>query len=737
MAILENRAISLATPLGPDVLLPWRATGVERLARPFELDLHLLSEKGDINPDELLGKPITLGIKSIEQDGARYFNGMVTRFSQLGYVRRYHEYRLEVRPWFWLLTQTADCRIFQEKSVPDIFEEVVKQYGFPDYRLKLNGSYEPREYCVQYRESDFDFLSRLMEEEGIYYFFEHVDGKHTMVLVDDASAHSTVPGYEKVPYFPPESNNARRERDHLRAWTVTKAVRTGAYATTDFDFERPRQSLAGSESISRHHAHAGFEVFDYPADLTTYSGQASSRVAKVRIEELQASHAVMQGEGNAAGLATGARFKLEDYPREDLNIEYLVIGTSFSLSADAYDAGQDGGAVEFAISVEAMDARTQFRPARVTPRPVVRGSQTAIVVGPSGEEIHTDKYGRVKVQFHWDRYGGQDDASSCWMRVAQVWAGKQWGAIHIPRIGQEVIVSFLEGDPDMPIITGRVYNGDSMPPYELPANKTQSGIKSRSTKGGGAANYNEIRFEDKKGEEQLTIHAERNQDITVENDEAHFVGHDRTKNVGHDEVTDVGNDRTETVGNNESITIGVDRTETVGSNETINIGASRSITVGANETATVAQQRTHVVGANESIAIGAAQEVAIGAAQAITVGANQSTTVGNNRSVTVAKDQNVEVGANAAMKVAKNEARDVGETRATKVGKDDALKVGKKLTIDAGDQIALKTGSASITMKKDGSIVIKGKDITIEGSGKINVKASSDITMKGSKIKQN
>jgi type VI secretion system secreted protein VgrG len=321
-----------------------------------------------------------------------------------------------------------------------------------------------------------------------------------------------------------------------------------------------------------------------------------------------------------------------------------------------------------------------------------------VVVGKEGEEIWTDRYGRVKVRFHWDRDDekkGED--STCWIRVAQVWAGKGWGAIHTPRIGQEVIVEFLEGDPDRPIITGRVYNADNMPPYELPANQTQSGIKSRSTKQGTGENCNEIRFEDKKGDEHLTIHAEKNQSIEVENDESHWVGHDRTKNVDHDETVTIGENRTESVGKNESISIGGSRTESVAKSE--------SITIGENRTENVAK--------------------------------DESVSVGNNRTHSVAKDESLSVGAHQSVRVGKSETRTVGEDRTTTVGKDDSLSVAKKLAVEAGDAVLLQTGAASITMKKDGTIVIKGKNIKIEGSGKIDVKASSDVTIKGSKITQN
>jgi len=745
MAITQaSRVFELKTTLGKDVLVLRRMTGTEGLSQAYAWDLDLLSEKGDIEADKILGQKVCIGLTLPNKD-KRFFHGVVTQFSQVGWLQRQHEYRAIVRPWYWMLTRTADCHIYQEKTVPQIFEEVVKQYGFSDYELKLSGTYNPWEYCVQYRETDFNFLSRLLEQEGIYYFFVHEETKHTMVLADDPGAHKTLSGYEKVPFFPPGGPDTQRERDHLEAWSWTKAVQPGTYATTDFDFEKPRKSLAGSESIARQYQQSSYEIFDYPAELSKLDTQQSDLTAKIRIQELQVPYMVARGHGTAAGLATGLRFKLEKFPRDDLNIEYLITRANYSLTADAFEPGQAQTTEDFTVAIEAIDAKTPYRAERVTPKPVVQGAQTAMVVGKAGEEIYTDKYGRVKVQFHWDRYGKQDEKSSCWIRVSQLWAGKTWGGIHIPRIGQEVIVSFLEGDPDQPIITGRVYNGDSMPPYGLPGNATQSGIKSRSSKGGSDANFNEFRFEDKKGSEQVYLHAEKNQDIVVENDETQSIGHDRTETVGHDEAISIGNNRTEKVGVDEAITIGANRKENVGVNETIGIGANRTITVGASESASVALQRTHNVGINETINVGAAQEINIGAAQTITVGAAQATTVGAdqstkvgaNRTVDVASDQTVTIGANASMSVTADESRAVSGGRSTTVGKDDSLKVTNNLTIDAGDSVTIKTGDASISMKKDGTITIKGKDITIQGSGKINIKADGDITMKGSKIQQN
>jgi type VI secretion system secreted protein VgrG len=751
-ATQTDRVYQVASPLGDNVLLLRKMVGREALSQPFEWHLDLLSDDGKLGAEKVLGQDMV--ISTLQPNGQqRFFHGVVSEFSQGGWLQTYNEYRAVVRPWFWLLTRTADCRIYQEMTVPDIFEEVVKAYGFTHYELRLSGSYEPWEYCVQYRETDFNFLSRLLEQEGIYYFFEHEETQHTMVLADDPSAHKTREGYEKIPFYPPGTPDQQRERDHLNSWSYTKSVLPGIFATTDFDFEAPRKPLAATEAIPRSHERDDFEIFDYPGELSKLDAGQSKLTAKIRIQELQSTFLMAHGEGDAVGLVPGARFTLENHVRDDQNIEYLITDAHYWLTSDAFESGGSSDGDDFEITIDVIEAKTPFRPERRTPKPVVQGAQTAMVVGKAGDEIYTDKHGRVKVQFHWDRYGKRDENSSCWIRVAQLWAGKTWGGIHIPRIGQEVIVSFLEGDPDQPIITGRVYNGDSMPPYGLPANATQSGIKSRSSKGGAEANFNEIRFEDKKGSEQLYIHAEKNQDEVVENDETVSIGHDRTEDVGHDEKITIGNNRTEKVGANENITIGVNRTEKVGANETINIGSNRDITVGASETATVALQRTHTVGINETITVGAAQEVTVGAMQAITVGANQtvnvganhsfdiganrSVNVGSNHTVNVGSNESVTIGANASMTVGADEAHSVDGTRNTSVGKDDNLKVAKNLVVDAGDSVSIKTGSASITMKKDGTITIKGKDITIEGSGKINVKASSDITMKGSKIKQN
>jgi type VI secretion system secreted protein VgrG len=745
----------IKTPLPEDSLRLKSCKASEELSRLGEMAVTLLSSDPNISADKLLGKPVTV-VVTLRDETQREISGYVARFAQSSSDGRYYVYEMTVRPWLWLLTRTADCRIFQDQTVPDIVKAVFADHPVANFEFKLFRTYRKWNYCVQYRETDFNFVARLLEHEGIYWYFEHAKGKHKLILVDSASAHDAAAGHASLPFYG-NTGQMPPDLDCVNEWAVSREVEPGKVVLTDHDFERPSTALQVDETHARSYDLSDAEVFDYPGSYTQAAD--GSQYAENRMEELQSAFEVFNGGANTVGLRVGHTLKLTRHPRDDQNAEYLVTWTTLHIQHPGYEA--NAGPAVFECDFGTTPSSQQYRPARLTPKPNVQGPQTAVVVGPAGEEIFTDKYGRVKLQFHWDRRGKKNEASSCWVSVSHPWAGKNFGVVHIPRIGQEVVVGFLEGDPDRPIIIGRVYNAEQMPPWELPANATQSGILTRSSKGGGYGNANALRFEDKKGSEQLWLHAEKNQDIEVENDETHWVGHDRSKTIDHDETVHVKHDRTETVDNNETITIGVNRsesvgnnevisigvnrTEDVGANETISIGANRTETVGANqsvsigasETLTVALQRTHAVGVNETIAVGAAQEVAIGAAQSITVGANQSTSVGVDQSNTIGANQTNKIGADRKISVGKAQTTTVAKARTTSVGEDDKLSVGKNLVITAADSISITTGSASITMKKDGTITIKGKDITIDGSGKINVKASSDIVMKGSKILQN
>jgi type VI secretion system secreted protein VgrG len=536
----QHRPAAVSSPLGPDVLLFRRMTAREQLSQPFEIELELLSEDFEIALSDVLGQPLSIRL-DLPDGKERYFHAYCAEFGFVGQEGRHALYRATLRPWLWFLSLTADCRIFQEMTVPDIVQELFRDHGFSDFDNRLNGTYRQWDYCVQYRESDLNFVSRLMELEGIYYFFEHEEGKHTLVLADAYSSHAVIEGYEEVPYYPP---NDRRERDHLQDWKVTQSVQSASYTMTDYDFERPRTNLETRSMVSWNHAMGDYQVFDYPGTyMETSDGE---HYVRNRIEELAARHETVHCEGNARGLSTGALFQLTNFPRSDQNREYLIAGATYDIEDNAYEStSAKGEKFNYQANWTVIPSSQPYRPQRVTPKPVVKGPQTAVVVGKEGEEIWTDEYGRVKVQFHWDRYGELNEHSSCWIRVAHVWAGKSFGAIHIPRIGQEVIVHFLEGDPDQPIVVGRVYNGDLMPPYALPDHQTQSGIKTHSTKEGDAETFNELRFEDKKDEEEIYFHAEKDFVRVVENNDSLSVGFEK-QDEGNQTI-DIYNNRTVTI----------------------------------------------------------------------------------------------------------------------------------------------------------------------------------------------
>ncbi len=572
---LLGRTLILTTPLGDDVLLIQRMTVNEELGRLFRIDLTLVSEHADLNLEDLIAQNVTIRVEP-QQGAQRLFNGYISSFSQVGMTGQLHAYQATVQPWLWFLTRNADCRIFQNQTVPDIVKHVFRDRGFTDFEESLSGSYRPWEYCVQYRETDFCFVSRLLEQEGIYYYFKHQSGKHTLVLSDSVSAHARSAGYEQIPYFPPEQH-LLRERDHIYDWRISHALQSGAYALNDYDFERPKASLKTRSVVRRPHPQADFEIYDAPGEyLQSADGET---YARTRIEELQAQYQRLQGEGNALGLAVGNLFELSDYPREDQNREYLLIAANYALESSAYETLPTGETGElFKCSFTCIPSDRQYRPPRTTPKPIVQGPQTAVVTGKAGEEIWTDQHGRVKVQFHWDRYGKNDENSSCWMRVSQVHAGKGFGGIDIPRIGEEVIISCLEGDPDRPLITGRVYNGDNKPPNGLPAAAMVSGLKSNSTPGGGG--YNELTMDDTKGKEKIIIHAQYDMNTTVEHDQTSTINNNRSTTVVVDDTLNVNANRTVHVKGKltETVDAGQEVTVTSGYKETISGGATRDIT---------------------------------------------------------------------------------------------------------------------------------------------------------------
>ncbi|WP_239026952.1 type VI secretion system Vgr family protein [Geomonas oryzisoli] len=564
-------------------------TGEEGISRSFRFDLSLQSERPGIAFQSLLGSNATVAI-TLANGTKRYLNGIISSFTQGrssgedSEDGRFSFYRCTLVPWFWALSKSADMRIFQNRSIPEIVEQVFENLGFSWYRFDLRGSYEKRNFCVQYRETAFNFVSRLLEEEGLFYFFRHEDGKHTMIIADSPDANLPCP-FQQYASSRPNATGTRKE-DVITSLEITRCIHPAAYSLSDYNFTIPNANLKSEAPGVAQTQATKCELYDAPGCYG--SKGAGDRLARIRMEEEETMATVLLGSSDCRAFASGYRFRLKDHCSPEMDgKEFLLI----SVKHDAMEAYNAGSISSYRNSFECIPRQTPYRPARLTPKPVVQGTQTAVVVGPPGEEIHTDQYGRVKVKFHWDRAGKTDDSSSCWIRVSQPLAGSGWGALFLPRVGHEVIVDFLEGDPDRPVIIGRLHNGVNLPPYPLPAAKTKSCMKSCSTP--GSQGHNELCFEDKKGAEQLSIHAQREQVNRVNEDSLEWVGQDRhlivkrdqLEQVSRDQHLQVAGDCNHRIDGDLSITVGADLQLKVATKyalqagEAVHIQAAKSIVV--------------------------------------------------------------------------------------------------------------------------------------------------------------
>jgi len=667
-----NRPLQVTTPLAEDALLITGFRGTEELSCLFSFELSLIAENSTvIDFSKLVGHDIGLSIATTGEGGStdwRYLSGMCARFSQGNRNEEFTSYYAEVYPKVWLLTRRAQSRIFQQKSVPDILKEVLK--GF-DCDFQLRGQYEPREYCVQYRETDFDFASRLMEEEGVFYFFKHSKSGHKMIIADSSIAHIDVPALTKARYEVVEGGS--QYGDHVFEWRKTQELRSGKYSLWDHSFQQPTKNLEAKESIMES-VNAGtvshklkgqpneqLEIYDFPgAYAVRFDGinpnggeqperlqkilEDNKRTVKLRMQAEAVPSLTVHGSSGCRNFVAGHKFTLERH--FDANGEYVLTSVTHDASmGSAYRTGSNGGDLVYSNIFTCIPSQLPYRPPRRTSRPFVRGVQNAIVTGPPGEEIFTDKYGRVKVQFYWDREGKRDANSSCWLRVGTLWAGKQWGSINIPRIGQEVIVAFVEGNPDEPVIVGSVWNPETMPANKLPDKKVVCGLKTNTHKGKG---YNEMSMDDTAGKEKITIHGQYDMGTTVEHDQ------------------------TDTVHNNRTITIDGTHTETIKKDTTIKITEGNL-----------------------------AHEVTKGTADYKVKGAlteycdtTQTTTVKNK----------ILIKSNAA-----------------------------DIEVDGATQIKLISGASSIVLNSNGTIQISGSEINIEGTAKVrmavgNQSVTSDLT---------
>jgi len=674
----DNRLIAVSVSgLDKDKLLLAGFKGHEEISRLFSFHLDLLMDAVDpetktaatpVQFADVIGKNVTISVVQSD-DEPRFFNGIASHFALTGSDARFLHYEMVVVPWTWLLTRYADCKIFHNKTVVDIIQQVFSDRSQSDFKMSANGTYPTLEYTVQYRETDFNFISRMMEQFGIFYFFEHSQGKHTMVIADSSSVHQPCPNHEKAGFN--LTAGGLDADDVVTSWTTRQELKSGKCTLADYNFKTPNANLvAGDPTVYEIGNNSNFELFDYPGlYINSSDGQ---QMAKRRMAEIEASHLVAQGSSVCRAFTSGYKFTLQDHPQSEMNADYVLTSVQHMATvAGNYTTGdQDAG--EYSNQFSCIPAEVLFRPERLTPKPFVQGPQTAVVTGTnpdsgaagSGEEIWVDSFGRVVVLFPWDRKG----ACSCWVRVSQDWAGQGWGSITIPRIGQEVIVSFLEGDPDRPIITGRVYNAVQTVPYALPANQTRSTFMTRSSKGGSASTYNELRFEDKTGAEQVFVRAQ------------------------YDYDTQVLHDSREAIGNNRSLTVKVDQMESVGGDLHTEVTGSVFEKVGQDVNTTIAGK----------------------VVEKITGDVNR--TMAGNYIESVSGDSNSGITGNLNQKVGENLSIQVGENLYEKSGTNYAHQAGTMIHLKAGTSVVIEAGSMLTLMVGGNSVVINPAGVSITGT---------------------
>ncbi|MCC7374729.1 MAG: type VI secretion system tip protein VgrG [Verrucomicrobiales bacterium] len=569
-----NRLAAIQTPLGKDKLGLLAFSGREEVSQLFEYEVDMICHDQDVDLNKLIGGPASIRMNT-KKGKVRHLHGRISRVRQVGAYGKYGRYKATIVPWLWLLTRRADCRIYQKRTIPQIIEDVFKRAQLGDYEFRLSANYAEWEYCVQYRETDYNFVCRLMEQEGIYYYFLHSEDTHRVIIADSPGAHEDCPDHEQLPYHP--GSGQSRDFEAVLDWATVRELQSGSYEHTDYDPKAPTKDLKTNYAIRRNHTASDMAVFDYPGEFDQVAEGRS--YAKVRLQEIQSKFELADGETDGKGLHSGGCFTLSKHPREDQCKRFLILRTLLNVRVGEFESelSNEQEPPFFHCAFRVMDAAENFRPPRLTPKPVVQGPQTARVVGPDGEEIHVDEFGRIKVHFHWDRHNPGDDRSSCWLRLGQMAAGKGFGSVWIPRVGHEVIVDFLEGDPDQPIVTGSLYNKDNTLPYTLPGEKTKSTVKTNSSKGGEG--FNELRFEDKKGSEQVFLHAEKDLDLRVKHDTIEYVGNSRHLIVKRDQIEHVENNREEKVDADHKEQIGKDRNLKVTGKEAVEIGGSCSITV--------------------------------------------------------------------------------------------------------------------------------------------------------------
>jgi type VI secretion system secreted protein VgrG len=781
----RNRLMQISLPLSGGLsngLLVHSLTGTEAVSKEFEFRITVLSTDAHLPLKGLIGQPIVIDVLQ-DDETRRYLHGYVMQCRHTRADGGLAFYELVMRPWLSFLDYRRDTYIFQNMSVVDIVEEIFSDYKeLADFEWRLERNYPQFTYRTQYQESDLNFVSRQLEEWGLHYFFEHRADGHKLIISDSSYHAKPLPDHDALRFH---RENQTEKLDSISRFSEARSLQPASVAFSSFDFKQPSSPLLGTtQTLLQQGVAPLLEVYEYSGAYTFKNAESGDDYAKLRIEEFEARAKHWEGQSNCRSMVTGAYFELLNHyeyeEAEKIDRQFVVIElrheakNNYLPIKEAGDESKDDSIAVYKNEFVVTRRTVPYRPGRGfnSQRPSVPGPQTATVVGPAGEEIYCDEHGRVKVQFHWDRAGTRDEKSSCWMRISNPWAGSGFGGIQLPRIGQEVIVDFLNGDPDQPVITGRFYNAENMAPWGLPANKTQSGFYSRSV-GGGYNNANAIRFEDKSGQEQLWLHAEKDQLTEVENDEDKWVGNDRRKTIDGHETTIVHKNRTETVDLDEkinihknrqeqvdlseTITIGTDRTESVGLNEVINVGVNRTRVVGSNENVTIGKNLSKNVMSNEKAKVGKNLSVKVGKNKTETIGVMSMQNVGMMRMENVGMMYNLNVGGMMMTNVIANRTDNVGAKHSNTVGKNFELTVGKgtkgksaqpdgaeniqeksdeekekeknpgsMIEMD-GESIVFKVGKSIMKLDKEGNIYMTGNNINITA-------LDTDVTINGTKV---
>lgn len=705
------RTIGIHTPFGRELSFV-ELNGSEGLSTLFEYRLILTSKNPNLAATDIIGQTIFVTIDT--KGGERILNGLVTDFGYLSEdedEQSYHLYTCIMRPNMWYLTQRYDSRVFVDKDILEITRTILDEFGFP-YEIQCLNSYRKYGHSTQYQETSFNYLNRLFEQEGLYYYFTHTEGNNTLIIVDDNSAHPPIQGNPTISYHSAVTPGTP-DKNYIDIWQQSDRLATKSVNVNDHSYKLANRKLDHKSST---HELGGIDTEHYDFYTGFSTKEDASSYAQVRSQDYNAQSKRITAAGNVLTIAPGHTFTLSRHPHDAANTEHLIIHAEYELKEAGYASGTQQS--HYRIRFTAIPLTYQYRNPRATPKPQIIGSQAATVTGPAGEEVHTNPYGDIKVQFHWDRYGPKNEKSSDWIRVAQGSAGGSFGSINTPRIGEEVLIDFINGDSDRPIVIGRLYNSANPPPWGYPQAAKQSGIKSKSFNS-PLENYNELMFNDDAGFELVNLQAQRDLNSLVKNDERRHVNRDRTTTIDNDETVTVHGKRTEVVDKDETITIHQNRTEVVDQNETITIHQNRKERVDENETIDIGGNRTETVHKSEQILIKGNRDKTINGNDTLNVDKNRKENVHKSRSLNVDKNntelvkmaKSVTVGLAYATQVGTIMNTAVGIMQTEQIGRIKKTFVGKSYSITAGDEFKITVGKSSLVMNADGSIIITGSTI--------------------------